>query len=83
MSRAWGNPGLVAMSKIKSFKDLAEQQEKAMRSLAEGKCGCWHCIEERGEIPVHYIVCPVCGDKRCSKASDHRLDCDRIDCCGD
>jgi len=22
-----------------------------------------------------YILCPVCGNKRCPKASDHELDC--------
>lgn len=48
------------------------------------RCECHRCIREnnlRGEVgglplnAVQMIVCPVCHNKRCPKASDHRLTC--------
>ncbi len=48
------------------------------------KCTCHRCIKENdlrdttGRFPlygVRMIVCPDCGNKRCPKASDHRLAC--------
>lgn len=48
------------------------------------KCECHACIKEHdltdstGVWPlgmVKMILCPECGNKRCPKASDHRLDC--------
>ena len=51
------------------------------------ECECHRCIKENrlkmnvgtlGEIPLNMakmILCPQCGNKRCPKASDHRLDC--------
>lgn len=42
---------------------------------------CVRCETEafnRGDImPLRWrmILCPTCGNKRCPKASDHRLDC--------
>lgn len=46
-------------------------------------CTCHRCIEEhdlRGTsgLPLNVermILCPKCGNKRCPKASDHRLEC--------
>ena len=47
-------------------------------------CECHRCIEEKGltgawgMLPlnsVKMILCPECGNKRCPKASDHRLSC--------
>lgn len=50
-------------------------------------CECHQCIEDNGitvnifdGIPVllsatKMIICPVCGNKRCPKASNHRLAC--------
>lgn len=45
-------------------------------------CTCRRCIREKGltagGLPlscVQMIVCPDCGNKRCPKASDHRLAC--------
>jgi hypothetical protein len=52
-------------------------------------CICHRCIEEHGitsgtgsgffdALPLsstRMILCPECGNKRCPKASDHRLDC--------
>lgn len=38
---------------------------------------CHRCRKEKGRFLTMMIVCPVCGNKRCPKASDHRLDCTR------
>lgn len=39
------------------------------------KCYCWSCIKDREESVIIFLVCPVCGNKRCPKASNHRLEC--------
>jgi hypothetical protein len=49
------------------------------------RCWCRRCETERGERYPHpsgkgplirrFIVCPDCGNKRCPKATDHRLAC--------
>lgn len=53
----------------------------------EGWCECHQCIEDKkltvdilDGIPialsaVKMILCPDCGNKRCPKASNHRLEC--------
>ncbi len=49
-----------------------------------GECDCHRCIadfdlkDEIGALPLsasRMILCPTCGNKRCPKASDHRLAC--------
>lgn len=57
------------------FEELAEQQRRAFQSLKEGKCGCHSCIEGRGEHAIQMVVCTVCGNKRCPKATDHNNEC--------
>lgn len=52
-----------------------EKQAQNVESLAAGLCGCWSCMEERDEVRSRMILCPNCGNKRCPKASNHRLDC--------
>ena len=58
---------------------LAQQVEPVV-----GTCDCHRCIKEYDlryvyrQYPVdltRMILCPTCGNKRCPKASDHRLDC--------
>lgn len=35
-----------------------------------------HCRLCRNEImPTIMVICPVCGDKRCPHADDHRVRC--------
>lgn len=48
----------------------------------EFKCMCHQCLIDRDEktdgIPLGLtmmIVCPICGNKRCPHATDHRHDC--------
>lgn len=43
--------------------------------LAE-KADCRRCFREAGGfLNVRMFLCPECGNKRCPKATDHRLDC--------
>lgn len=50
------------------------------------ECGCYSCTKQRDdvrenptfenmEIGKRFIACEVCGNKRCPKATDHRLAC--------
>lgn len=57
------------------LEEMREKQEDVFADLRAGKCGCHRCIKERGQFPMHFIVCPTCGNKRCPKASDHDLAC--------
>jgi hypothetical protein len=44
-------------------------------ALAE-KSDCRRCYSEAGgTISVRMFLCPTCGNKRCPKANDHRLNC--------
>jgi hypothetical protein len=37
---------------------------------------CRRCYSEAGgRLPVRMFLCPTCGNKRCPKATDHRLAC--------
>lgn len=36
---------------------------------------CWKCSRVNGTIVCTMILCPLCGNKRCPKASDHTLNC--------
>jgi hypothetical protein len=42
-------------------------------------CSCRACSMERRSFnplaPMYFIVCRVCGNKRCPKATDHTLVC--------
>lgn len=59
--------------------------ERALTGAVEpAACECHRCIKENdlrdpgGRLPlsmVKMILCPQCGNKRCPKASDHRLAC--------
>lgn len=54
------------------------------QSKIEAECVCHRCIEENNvRLPnspfkvnmCFMILCPICGNKRCPHASDHRLAC--------
>jgi len=40
-------------------------------------CWCHTCrpIDYNDPDSVYMRLCPICGNKRCPKATDHRLDC--------
>jgi Zn finger protein HypA/HybF involved in hydrogenase expression len=67
-------------------RDVEQQKTQAITALRkaleqpEQECWCHKCNENRlvNNIPfsaTRMILCPTCGNKRCPKASDHRLDC--------
>ena len=50
--------------------------------MNEYKCWCYNCLDNLLDtitmLPVtasRFIVCPTCGNKRCPRATDHRLEC--------
>lgn len=57
------------------------------RSSDDGQCGCSRCWHDRraamdeaamsaADLIVRpFIVCDLCGNKRCPHATDHRLTC--------
>ena len=55
--------------------DIIDKQQKHQFSRRIGLCCCWKCIGEREELCSFMVLCPICGNKRCPKASDHTLDC--------
>ena len=63
---------------------LSEASQDALE--AASKCGCRHCITDRGDL-VHglprllteMVVCHHCGDKRCLHAYNHRAPCAKVD----
>ena len=67
------------------IKELEIENEKLRQALAQPEqeqCICHRCIKENdlreGAFPLSatiMILCPECGNKRCPKASDHRLAC--------
>ena len=36
---------------------------------------CHRCYEEAGVLVERMILCPICGNKRCPRASTHELNC--------
>ena len=54
---------------------FTEKQGRFIASWEAGLCCCYACIEKRNEVRARMILCPICGNKRCPKASDHKLDC--------
>ena len=38
-------------------------------------CWCTRCDLEVNTFRSHMAICPLCGDKRCPRAKDHRDDC--------
>ena len=78
----------MALEALESFRlaqnPLVPQSIYVLRqALAQPEqCICHRCINEKdlreGAFPLsstRMILCPECGNKRCPKASDHRLDC--------
>jgi len=38
-------------------------------------CDCHRCLDEQYAMQEYMILCDICGNKRCPRASDHRLEC--------
>lgn len=70
-----GETFLLHMDELKliSFRKVKKVEE----------CTCFSCIDEfklegAGGLPLNafvMIVCPLCGNKRCPHANNHRFDC--------
>lgn len=56
-------------------RDLLERQMRAVMSRNAGLCCCLTCLRSREESRAFMVLCPECGNKRCPKATDHRLAC--------
>lgn len=77
----------AAIELLKSAPDHIEghwpELDEVCKALAQPEqCICHRCIKENdlreGAFPLsstRMILCPACGNKRCPKASDHRLAC--------
>ena len=52
-----------------------------MMGIYHADCWCHRCDEEHAKtagLPLmrtRMNLCPVCGNKRCPRSTDHRLDC--------
>jgi hypothetical protein len=71
----WDSPLWQSGTTAAAIADLRTALEQP-----EQECWCHKCNENRlvNNIPfsvTRMILCPTCGNKRCPKASDHRLDC--------
>lgn len=69
---------------IRPLPDQTKVFTKLFDQDYAARCICHRCIRENdikglgGVFPLsseRMIVCPDCGNKRCPKASDHRLEC--------
>jgi hypothetical protein len=59
------------------WKQLSAEADKTLAAIRDGACGCHRCIQDRGHVSMHMVVCSTCGNKRCPKAADHTLTCTR------
>ncbi len=58
----------------RKMEDAEQYRQEVARSMMNNQC-CNRCREEAGALMLRMILCPECGNKRCQKASDHRLEC--------
>lgn len=78
--REWIRDGVMCLP-VGEADAVTDQIREALGAVP---CGCHRCNDERWkangaplwDLQVRgMIVCPDCGNKRCSHASDHRLTC--------
>lgn len=82
-----GKTGLTE-TYIKRAIEILNQEEQRItkvtriNNLSEIQCWCYNCLSEQNimfhGMPIisqFMIVCPICGNKRCPKATDHRNEC--------
>ena len=53
------------------FSELAKPPTQPVQP----ECWCTRCDLEVNTFRSHMAICPLCGDKRCPRAKDHRDDC--------
>ncbi|MEG5564305.1 hypothetical protein UXQ08_12285 [Enterobacter ludwigii] len=59
-----------------NFREISNSSTKHFREYAETSTKCW-CRTCRPVTisDMRFVVCPVCGNKRCPHANDHRHAC--------
>lgn len=61
------------------YQDILSTEDCVLDALdklkMDGNYDCHRCYQENDARVNKMIVCPVCGNKRCPRASDHRLEC--------
>lgn len=68
-------PGANPSASPPPTSDLACIAAGAAEPVSPPDCWCDCCRIERGAPRDRMILCPDCGNKRCPKATDHRLAC--------
>ena len=56
------------------FQDVLSTEDCVLGAL-DGNYDCHRCYKENDALVNKMILCSECGNKRCPRASDHRLDC--------
>lgn len=56
---------------------LSPPKPKPDTQPVQPSCWCARCDRESNTFQTRMAICPLCGDKRCPRAKDHRNDCAR------
>ena len=54
---------------------VAELAKPEPTQPVQPSCWCTRCDLEVNTFRSHMAICPLCGDKRCPRAKDHRNEC--------
>jgi hypothetical protein len=65
---------IFGKKKPADFQDVLSTEDCVLGAL-DGNYDCHRCYKENDALVNKMILCPVCGNKRCPRASDHDLDC--------
>ncbi len=66
----------LKLSEYKSQQQPPDiQTNEAFEDLADEKCSCAKCKPNVFPHDVRFIVCSICGNKRCPHAADHDNPC--------
>ena len=69
-----------ALNRLEALGVNEDTRFEVEAAIRRGECNCHRCRAERREggifsQKIMMVVCTECGNKRCPKASDHRLEC--------
>jgi hypothetical protein len=70
MSGTWVFTGKIKTRLLKGGSVLATKPVYRWRA----KCPCYRCADI-WDVLWSVVICPVCGNKRCPRATDHALTC--------
>lgn len=54
---------------------VTELAKPAPTQPVQPSCWCARCDRESNTFQTRMAICPLCGDKRCPRAKDHRNEC--------